>query len=114
MATRKAPLIVGAIIVLIPVAYFTSCTVISSQQARAFAKVHVGDTEQQVIGVMGKPADRETSNGPRLIKYGAPACTAPCAQRLWYPNRISLDGEAWSVELGATGTVTAASHLTSP
>jgi len=112
--THKAPLIVGALIVMIPVIYFASCSVISSQRAEAFERVKTGDTEQQVIAMMGQPADRETNGGNRLFKYAAPACTAPCAQRLWYPNSVSLAGEEWSVEFGSDGKVNSKSHLTSP
>lgn len=114
MANRKAPLIVGTIIVLIPVLYFTSCGVVSSQKAKAFEHVETGDTEQQVIDIMGQPQDRETSAGPRLAKYGVAACTAPCAQRLWYPNGMSLAGEAWAVELDVSGHVVHTAHVTSP
>lgn len=114
MATRKVPLIVAGILVLIPVAYFTSCSVVSGQRARAFERVRMGDTEQRVIEVMGKPADQEAASGPRLLKYGVPACTAPCALRLWYPNGLSLAGEAWSVDIGADGHVVHADYVTSP
>ena len=114
MAMRKGPIIVGGMIVLIPALYFTSCGVISGQKADAVERVHVGDTEQHVVSVMGQPADRETNGSPRLIKYAAPACTASCALRLWYPNGISLAGEAWSVEFDFQGKVIRKSHLTSP
>ncbi|MBB3228104.1 hypothetical protein FHW69_002739 [Luteibacter sp. Sphag1AF] len=114
MTARKVPRIVAGIIVLIPALYFTSCSLISGQRARAFEQVHVGDTEQQVIDVMGKPADRETAGGPRQTKYGVAACTAPCMQRLWYPNSISLAGEAWSVDIGSDGHVVNDDHITSP
>ncbi|HEY0198137.1 MAG TPA: hypothetical protein VGC19_06285 [Rhodanobacter sp.] len=112
--TRNVPLIIAAVVVLIPVIYVTSCSVISGQKAKAFERVRLGDTEQQVIGTLGAPADREPSSGPRLIKYGVAACIAPCAQRLWYPNSISVAGEAWSVELDASGHVVRKAHLTSP
>lgn len=114
MVSRKLPLIVGGIIVSIPVIYLTSCSVISGWKAKTFERVHLGNTEQQVIDVMGKPTDRETNDGPQLIKYGAIICKSPCAQRLWYSNRISLVGEAWLVELDASGHVVHTAHLTSP
>jgi hypothetical protein len=114
MSKRTAPLIIGGIIVLIPALYFTSCAVVSGQKAKAFEHVKVGDTESQVINVMGQPKDRETNGGPRLTKYGLAACTAPCAQRLWYPNGMSLAGEAWTVELDASGHVVHTAHVTSP
>jgi hypothetical protein len=114
MASPKTPLIIGGVIVLIPLLYFTSCSVVSYQNANAFEHVKVGDTEQQVISAMGKPKDREAAAGQRRLKYGMAACTAPCAQRLWYPNGMSLAGEAWSVELDASGHVVKTDHITSP
>ena len=109
---NAAKLIVGAI-VLIPVLYLGSCGVITHQHEKAFAQVKEGNTEQQVIAVMGEPADRETPSN-RLAKYGAPECQAPCVQRLWYPNKLSLAGEAWSVELDGAGRVVHTAHITSP
>lgn len=114
MNTRKAPMVVGTILILIPVLYFTSCSIVSNQKARAFERVHLGDTEQQVIETMGVPTDREISTGRRLVKYGIAACTTPCTQRLWYPNNLSLAGEAWSIEFDATGHVVHTAHIASP
>lgn len=102
----------GLLIVL--VLYVASCSVVSSRKAQAFARIHVGDTQQEVIKVMGDPADRETAGGVHLTKYGVPACTAPCAQRLWYPNKLSLTGDAWLVDLGVSGQVVHTAHITSP
>jgi hypothetical protein len=108
-----AKIVVG-IIILIPVLYIGSCTVISHQREHGLAQVKNGDSEQQVIQVMGQPADRETAGGNRVAKYGAPECKAPCAQRLWYPNPISPAGEAWSVDLDVSGHVIATDHIVSP
>lgn len=105
--------IVVGIIVLIPLLYIGSCSVVSHQRERGFDQVKEGDTEQHVIRVMGEPADRETPSH-RMVKYGAPECIAPCVQRLWYPNKLSLMGEAWSVELDGEGKVVHTAHLTSP
>jgi hypothetical protein len=80
---------------------------------KAIAHIQEGDTEQQVIAAMGEPADRETATN-RLAKYGAPECRAPCVQRLWYTNKLSLAGEAWSVELDAAGHVVRTAHFVSP
>lgn len=115
MATRKVPPVAAGILVLIPVVYFTSCSVVSGQRGRAFERVQMGGgTEQQVIEVMGNPVDREAASGPRLLKYGVPACTAPCSRRLWYPNSLSLAGEAWFVDIGSDGHVVHTAHVTSP
>ena len=103
-----------AIILLVPLLFVGSCSVISHQRESGFAQVNEGDTEQQVIGKMGAPTDRETSSGPRLIKYGAAACIAPCAQRLWFPNKLSLAGEAWAVDLDGSSKVVHTAHIVSP
>ena len=72
------------------------------------------DTEAQAITVMGKPADPETADGTRLMKYGAPECKAPCAQRLWYPNKPSMAGEAWAADLDESERVVHTAHIVSP
>lgn len=94
--------------------YFTSCSAISVRTAHAFELIKKGSTEQRVIEIMGVPKDREYAGARRLTQYGGPECSAPCAQRLWYPNRLSPAGEAWLVELDATGHVMDSGHLTSP
>lgn len=105
--------IVAGIIALIPVLYIGSCSVINHQRERGFDQVKVGDTEAQVIAAMGEPVARETASN-RLAKYGAPECQGPCSQRLWYPNKLSLAGEAWAVELDGSGRVVHTAHVTSP
>ncbi|MGN6320334.1 MAG: hypothetical protein ACTHNE_01290 [Dyella sp.] len=105
--------IVVGLIVVIPLLYIGSCSAVSHQRERGFDQVKEGDTEQHVIQVMGQPTDRETPSY-RLAKYGAPECAAPCVQRLWYSNKMSLIGEAWSVELDGAGKVVHTAHLTSP
>lgn len=107
-----AKIVVG-IIVLIPVFYFGSCSVITHQREHGFEQVKAGDTEEQVIAAMGEPTDRETAR-KRFAKYGAPECQGPCVQRLWYPNKLSLAGEAWAVELDGSGHVVHTAHITSP
>jgi hypothetical protein len=110
--SRTAKIVMG-VLVLIPSLYVCSCGGIEHRHEHAFARVKEGDTEQQVIAVMGEPTDRETPSN-RLAKYGAPECQAPCVQRLWYPNKLSLAGEAWSVDLDAAGHVVHTAHLVSP
>jgi hypothetical protein len=114
MSSRIAFFASSGILVLILVFYMVACSVVSSRKAQAFERIHLGDTQQEVIKIMGNPADRETAGGSRLTKYGVSACTAPCAQRLWYPNKLSLTGDAWFVDLSASGQVVHAAHITSP
>lgn len=105
--------IVMGVLMLLPALYVGSCSSVERQHEKAFAQVKEGDIEQQVIVVMGEPADRETP-GNRLTKYGAPECQAPCVERLWYPNKLSLAGEAWSVDLDAAGHVMHTARIVSP
>lgn len=110
--STAAKIIVGSVI-LVPLLYIGACSAISHQRDRGFAQVKEGDTEQQVIAAMGEPSDRETASN-RLAKYGLPECQAPCVQRLWYLNKLGLVGEAWSVELDASGHVVHTAHIVSP
>lgn len=101
------------VLVLIPLLYFASCSVISNHHDRGFAKVRLGDQESQVIAAMGEPSDRETA-GEAGHTHGEAACSVPCVQRLWYLNNLSLAGEAWFVDLGESGRVMHTAHLVSP
>jgi hypothetical protein len=71
-------------LVLAPLLYITSCSVISQVHDGAFADVKDGDTKAQVIATMGQPSDREWSGGRCAPQYGVPDCAPPCVQRLWY------------------------------
>jgi hypothetical protein len=105
--------VVGAL-VLAPLLYITSCSVISHVHDGAFVHVNEGDTEVQVIAAMGRPSDREWAGGRHVPQYGAPDCASPCVQRLWYLNRLSLVGEAWMIELDGKGRVVQTSFVESP
>lgn len=106
-------IIVGSC-VLLPMLYGGACSAISHHREHGFAQVKIGDTKQQVIAIMGEPADHETAGGTRLAKYGVAECKAPCSERLWYTNKLSLAGEAWDVELDSSGRVMHAAHIVSP
>jgi hypothetical protein len=110
----KVVKVVVAAIVLAPMIYITSCSAISHVHDRDFAYVKEGDMASQVIAVMGQPSDREWSGGRRVPAYGAPECTKPCVQRLWYLNRLSLVGEAWMIEFDANGRVKRTAYIESP
>lgn len=103
----------AGLIVLIPVLYVGSCSLVSNQRGREFSQVKKGDSETHVIAGMGQPSDREAAGDMRLAKYGAPECKAQCTQRLWYLNELSLAGEAWVVELDANGRVVHTAHIVS-
>ncbi len=98
---------------LTPVLYFTACSIVSNHRDQGFARVRLGDNEVRVIAAMGKPSDREAA-GSVGHNHGAASCSAPCAQRLWYLNNLSLAGEAWFVDLGESGQVVDTARLVSP
>jgi len=101
-------------IVLLPVLYVSSCSIIASHTQREFDAIHVGSTKQQVVDAMGDPSVLEGSSGPPFRRYTAYACAGACVERFWYENRMGMDIEAWSVAFDANGTVIETSHLTSP
>jgi len=80
----------------------------------AFDTVQVGDTEAAVIARFGtQPSVRELP-GKLFSRYATQPRSSECAQRLWFENRLSLDTEAWSVELDNAQRVTKKSHWISP
>lgn len=102
------------VVVMLPVLYISSCTVISHVHDHDFVHVKVGDTEPQVMAAMGSPSDEEKAGGRCVPQYGAPECVSPCVQRLWYLNRLSLVGEAWMIELDGQGRVVQTAYVVSP
>lgn len=101
-------------IALVLVLYVSTCSVISYRRARAFEGITIGQTEHQVIGTFGKPSVREEIGGIPFRRYTAHPCEAPCAERLWFENRLGMDLDAWSVELSGDGKVIKKSHWVSP
>jgi hypothetical protein len=110
----RAVTAVVALVVMLPVLYISSCTVISHVHDHDFVHVKVGDMEPQVMATMGSPSDEERAGGRRVPRYGAPNCTSPCVRRLWYLNRLSLVGEAWMIELDGQGRVVRTAYIESP
>ncbi|WP_141758613.1 hypothetical protein [Duganella sp. HH105] len=80
-----------------------ACSFTSHSRNSAFAAVQVGDTEAAVIARFGtQPSVRERP-GILFARYASQPCGGQCAERLWFENRLSLDTEAWSVELDKNG-----------
>ncbi|WP_333676652.1 hypothetical protein [Dyella sp.] len=102
------------LVVFVPFLYITSCSVISRVHEHDFALVKEGDAEAHVITTMGQPSDEERAGGRRVPRYDAPECVAPCVQRLWYLNRLSIVGEAWMIELSDQGRVVRTAYIVSP
>lgn len=114
MTSRRLYFAVILGVALVPALYVSTCSVISSRLGRGFESVTTGQTEQQVVDAMGQPSVREKSGGPPFRRYTAYACEAPCAERLWFENRLGMDLDAWSVELSADGRVVKKSRWVSP
>ena len=106
--------LVWLVVVLVPLLYISTCSVITSRRVKGFEAVSVGDTRQRVLILLGTPSVSEKSRGEHFARYGAKVCSAPCAERLWFENRMTLDMEAWSVEFDASGRVIKKSLWVSP
>lgn len=114
MTGRRWFLGVTLCVALVPTLYISTCSVISGRRAREFEGVTIGQTEQQVIGAFGQPSVREKSGDAPFRRYTAHPCEAPCAERLWFENRMGMDLDAWSVEFSDDGKVIKKSHWVSP
>ena len=105
-----ALLVIGAA----SVAGIGACSVKSHRRNSAFDAVQVGDTEANVIARFGtQPSFRERP-GALFSRYASQPCGGECSERLWFENRLSLDTEAWSVELDKTRRVIKKSRWVSP
>ena len=101
------------LLLISPVLYVTSCMFVSGQRTTAFDAINVGDTRDIVIGRFGLPSHVERP-GVMFTRYASHQCQSLCDERLWFENRLSLDTEAWSVELDKGGRVIKKSHWASP
>ena len=102
------------LIAIVVTSYVGGCSFISRARSDAFDRVQVGDLESVAIAVFGvKPTVRETASVP-FARYASKPCSSPCIERLWFENRLSLDTEAWSIEIDANGRVVKKTRWTSP
>lgn len=97
----------------IPILYFSSCVAISKIKMRSFEEVKIGDSESAVIDKLGTPGFR-SADERAYTRYESSGCNDPCKERLWYENKLSLDIEAWSVDLDNDKRVIHKAHFTSP
>ena len=96
------------------VARIGSCAFVSHNRSNAFESVQPGASELVVVNLFGvQPSVREKA-GVLFPRYASVPCVVPCAERLWFENRLSLDTEAWSVELDKGGLVIKKSRWNSP
>ncbi len=105
MTDKRVIVGVAWIIVLVPVLYVSTCSIISGSRSREFESIVIGQTEQQVIDALGQPSIREKRGGVPFQRYTSYPCEAPCAERLWFENRMSFDFDAWSVDLSDEGKI---------
>lgn len=92
--------------------YIGGCSAISAHRSHGFESIRVGDSRASVLLAMGAPGVIERP--PQVfMRYASTGCSA-CSERLWYENRLSLDTQAWSVEIDSGGSVIRTTRWTSP
>lgn len=91
-----------------------SCSYISEAGQRNFKNVRVGDSLDHVVLRMGRPSTIQEQGAEAPNGYGGTDCHAPCKKRVWYLNRGSLVGEAWSFEMDEESKVQHAAYWMSP
>lgn len=106
----KAFLFTVAALVVI---YIGSCSAISVTTTKKVQQIRKGDSKGSVLEALGR-ADVVETEGEGFTRYASTKCSESCVERLWYENRLSLDTEAWSVEVDDNGNVTHTAHWTSP
>lgn len=105
-----AVFVAGAIIA----ASIGACMFKSHSRNSAFDAVQVGDEEAAVVVRFGtQPSVRELP-GNLFARYASRPCSGECVERLWFENSLSLDTEAWSVELNKDRRVIKKSRWVSP
>ena len=102
--------IVGSVILLlaIGVAYAWSSLPHPRRWERGYSEIKVGDAEQQVLDLMGKPSETQDCYRPRYS--GNEEIFRKCAEEYWYHGFM----EDWFIVIGTNGKVIAKSHQVSP
>jgi hypothetical protein len=101
------------LLVLIPVSYLATCSVMSYRINSKFESIEVGNSHADVLKVMGVPSSIEKPN--KLYKrFASSPCAGDCSLRLWYENRLDIDIEAWSFEFDSNDLVIEKTHWLSP
>ena len=98
---------------VIPIVYISTCTLVAENKARAFNLINIGDAKLEVFRKLGNPSAREKAE-TLFSRYASQECKSPCVERLWFENRLALDLEAWSIELGEDNRVIKKTHWVSP
>jgi len=113
MKARRVINAVAGLFVFVTILYVSSCSVVAHRASSAFDSVRFGDDESSVVHKFDLSPRRETSI-TRFRRYATTFCVDPCVERLWFENRMSLDTQAWSVDLNANGFVIKKYYWTSP
>lgn len=100
------------LLILSPACYVAACCVFSNSRKEAFYQIQTGDTRQAVLARFGAPTHVERAGVP-FKHYPSTPCAAPCAERLWFENRLDSDLEVWSVELDRHDRVVEKNYLMS-
>jgi hypothetical protein len=93
--------------------YAAACVYVRTKRQEAFNAINVGDTAASVVARFGNPSVRETPE-ELFSRYASTKCQFPCAERMWFENRLTFDLEAWSVSIGTNGRVIEKYHWVSP
>jgi len=86
---------------------------VKTQRQEEFDSIKIGDTSASVEDTIGSP-DAIKDQGVPFRRYADTPCESPCVKRLWYENRLLLDIEAWSIDMGQDGKVVDKHHWVSP
>ena len=91
-----------------------ACLFKSNARNAAYDVVQVGDAEDVVVARFGTQPSVREKPGVLFARHASQSCDGECAERLWFENRLSLDTEAWSVELDKSRHVIKKSKWISP
>lgn len=101
---KKVALFLFVAVATCVVGSIAACSYTSHVRNTAFDAVQMGDTQASVIARFGtQPSVRETPDA-LFTRYASGPCDQ-CVERIWFENRLSLDVEAWSLELDGDGRV---------
>lgn len=105
---------VMVIVLALPLGGIGACTWNAYRADEAFDEVRIGDSEARVIERFGSPPSVRERPGSRFTRYANQPCQGDCTERLWFENRLSLDTQAWSVELDVDRRVIKKTRWSSP
>jgi hypothetical protein len=91
----------------------SACTYRVAETEREFELIDDGAPENNAVKKLGTPDVVETFTSP-FFRYASEPCRLPCVRRLWWEHPILKGFEAWSVEVGSTGTILKKTHWVSP